>query len=131
MKHGVKSKKLGRNKSELRCLLANMTNSLITHERIFTTLHKAKFVRPYVEKMITLGKKGGLHKRRLAASMLRQEGSAKKIFDILSLRYKDRNGGYTRIVKCGFRKGDGADMAVIELVDSLEVATSMKLSSDK
>jgi large subunit ribosomal protein L17 len=95
----------------------NLSNGLIAHEQIKTTLPKAKELRPFVEKMITLGKKGDLNSRRLAAAILRDNDAVKKLFDVLSVRFKDRNGGYTRIMKYGFRAGDNAPMAVIQFVE--------------
>jgi large subunit ribosomal protein L17 len=98
-------------------MFANMCAALIKHEQIMTTLPKAKDLRPVVEKLITLGKRGGLHARRQAIAELRDIGMVRKLFDVLGPRYKDRNGGYTRIVKAGFRYGDNAAVAVIEFVD--------------
>ncbi len=98
-------------------MFANLAASLIRHEQVITTLPKAKDVAPIVERLITLGKKGGLHARRLAISRLRDEDAVKKLFDALATRYASRSGGYTRVLKAGFRPGDNAAMAVIELVD--------------
>lgn len=98
-------------------MFANMSASLIKHEQIVTTLPKAKELRPIVEKLITLAKKGDLHSRRIAASRIGDEAQAKKLFDVLGPRYQDRQGGYTRVLKAGFRHGDNAPIAVIELVD--------------
>ena len=98
-------------------MFANMCAALIKHEQITTTLPKAKEVRPIVEKLVTIGKKGGLAMRRQAISEMRDSDSAKKLFDVLAPRYRDRHGGYTRIIKAGFRYGDNAPMAVIEFVD--------------
>ena len=117
MKHGIKQRKLNRTASHRKALLANMSAALVKHEQITTTLPKAKELRPFVEKLITLGKKGGLANRRIAISRMRDEEQAAKLFDTLGERYKDRNGGYIRIMKAGFRYGDNAPMAVIELVD--------------
>lgn len=122
MKHGIKQRKLGRAGSHRRAMLANMAASLVKHEQIVTTLPKAKELRPYVEKLITMGKKGRLSDRRLAVSRMRDEEQVAKIFGVLAERYKDRNGGYTRVLKAGFRYGDNAPMAVIELVDRDETA---------
>jgi len=97
--------------------MANLANALLKHEQITTTLPKAKDLRPYVERMITLGKKGTLAARRLAAGRLRDESIVAKLFGTLGPRYKDRNGGYTRVIKAGFRHGDSAPIAIIELVD--------------
>ncbi len=117
MKHRIKQRKLNRTSSHRKAMLANMAAALIKHEQITTTLPKAKELRPYVEKLITLGKKGGLSNRRKAISTMRDETQAAKIFDVLAERYAKRPGGYCRIMKAGFRYGDNAPMAVIELVD--------------
>jgi large subunit ribosomal protein L17 len=98
-------------------MLRNMAASLIKHEQILTTLPKARELRPYVEKLITLGKKGGLSNRRLAQSRLMDDTQLKKLFEVLSVRYADRAGGYSRVVKAGFRGSDAAPMGIIELVD--------------
>ncbi|HEX8167065.1 MAG TPA: 50S ribosomal protein L17, partial [Beijerinckiaceae bacterium] len=103
-------------------MFANMSAALIKHEQIVTTLPKAKDLRPVVEKLITLGKRGDLHARRLAMSRLRDDAMVRKLFEVLGPRYKERNGGYTRVLKAGFRFGDNAPMAVIELVDRDEDA---------
>lgn len=117
MRHGMKLKKLGRKSQHRLAMFANMSAALIKHEQIVTTLPKAKALKPFVEKMITLGKKGGLSNRRLAISQVRDEEQVAKLFDVLAARYKDRQGGYTRVLKAGFRYGDAAPMAIIELVD--------------
>src|SRR5574339_663923 len=117
MRHGLSGRKLNRTRSHRRALFANMAVALIKHEQIKTTLPKAKDLRPVVEKLITLGKRGDLHARRQAMSQLRDETMVKKLFDVLGKRYQDRNGGYTRVLKAGFRYGDNAPMAVIEFVD--------------
>jgi large subunit ribosomal protein L17 len=117
MRHGVAQKKLNRTASHRTAMLANMAASLIKHEQIVTTLPKAKALRPVVEKLVTLAKRGDLHARRLVISRLRDETQAKKLFDTLGPRYKARPGGYTRILKAGFRYGDNAPVAVIEFVD--------------
>lgn len=117
MRHRKAGRKLNRTASHRKAMFANMSASLIKHEQIVTTLPKAKELRPIVEKLITLAKKGDLHSRRLAASRIGDEAMAKKLFDILGPRYQDRQGGYTRILKAGFRHGDNAAIAVIELVD--------------
>jgi large subunit ribosomal protein L17 len=117
MRHGLSGRKFNRTKGHRRALMANLANALLKHEQITTTLPKAKDLRPYVERMITLGKKGTLAHRRLAAGRLRDESIVQKLFNVLGPRYKDRNGGYTRVIKAGFRHGDSAPMAVIELVD--------------
>jgi large subunit ribosomal protein L17 len=122
MKHGIKQRKLGRAGSHRRAMLANMAASLVKHEQIVTTLPKAKELRPYLEKLITLGKKGTISGRRMAIARMRDEDQVAKIFSVLAERYKDRNGGYIRIMKAGYRYGDNAPMAVIELVDRDESA---------
>ncbi|MEM9121910.1 MAG: 50S ribosomal protein L17 [Pseudomonadota bacterium] len=117
MRHGVAHRKLNRTASHRRAMLANMAASLIKHEQIRTTLPKAKELKPYVEKLVTLGKTGTLHSRRMAVARLRDKAMVSKLFDTLAERYSDRQGGYTRLVRAGFRKGDAAEMAVIEFVD--------------
>lgn len=117
MRHGKVYRKLGRHSSHRMAMLANMAASLIKHEQIITTLPKAKELRPIVEKLVTLGKKGDLAARRQAISELRDVDMVRKLFDTLAPRYKDRQGGYTRIMKAGFRYGDNAAQAVIEFVD--------------
>ena len=120
MKHNIKNKKLNKNSSHRKAMFMNMSNSLIKHEQITTTLPKAKELKKFVEKIITLGKKADLQSRRKAISILQDQKTTKKTFDILADRYKKRNGGYTRIIKLGPRFGDNAPMAVIELVDRNE-----------
>lgn len=123
MKHRIKQRKLNRTTSHRKAMLANMAAALIKHEQIKTTLPKAKELRPYVEKLITMGKHAAanpekaLKKRRQVISKMRDEVQAKKIFDVLAERYADRPGGYIRVLKAGFRYGDCAPMAIIELVD--------------
>lgn len=117
MNHGIRGRKLNRHSDERKALFKSLAVSLLKHEQIKTTLPKAKDLRPIVEKMITLGKKGGLNRRRQAISMLGNTEIAAKIMGPLAERYKDRRGGYIRIVKAGRRYGDNADMAIIELVD--------------
>ncbi len=117
MRHGLKQRKLNRTSQHRTAMFANMAAALIKHEQIVTTLPKAKELKPIVEKLITLGKKGGLANRRLAISRLRDEAQVAKLFDALATRYADRQGGYARVLKAGFRYGDNAPMAVIELVD--------------
>lgn len=117
MKHGIKQRKLGRTTSHRKALLANMAAALVKHEQITTTLPKAKELRPFTEKLVTLAKKGGLSERRRAMSKMRDETQVKKLFDVLAERYADRPGGYIRIMKAGYRYGDCAPMAVIEFVD--------------
>ena len=125
MRHGMANKKLNRTSEHRKSLLMNMLNSLIKYEQITTTLPKAKELRRFVEKIITLGKKGDLLSRRKAISVLQDQKMAKKVFDVLAERYKVRNGGYTRIIKLGNRFGDNAPMAVIELVDRDENAKGL------
>ena len=125
MKHNITHRKLNRTSSHRKALLMNLSNALIKHEQITTTLPKAKELRPFVEKVITLGKKGDLNARRKTISILQDEKNTKKIFDIFADRYKDRSGGYTRIVKIGNRFGDNAPTAVIELVDRDENAKGL------
>lgn len=117
MRHGVKKAKLQRTASHRKALLANQACSLITHGRITTTLAKAKALRPYVEKLITLGKRGDLHARRQAAGTLSQEKCVKRLFGEIAEATKDRQGGYCRIVKLGQRMTDSAPMAIIEIID--------------
>lgn len=117
MRHGIRGRKLGRTSSERRALFSGLASSLVQHEQIKTTLPKAKDLRPIVEKMITLGKKGTLSARRQAVAYLRNQEIVSKIMGPLAERFRDRNGGYLRIIKAGFRHGDNAPMAVIELVD--------------
>jgi large subunit ribosomal protein L17 len=122
MKHRIKGKKLNRTSSHRKALFKNMAQAIIKHEQIITTLPKAKTMKPIVDKLITLGKKGSLHARRQAFSKLRDESMVAKLFGTLAPRYADRNGGYTRVLKAGYRYGDAAAMAVIELVDRDEGA---------
>ena len=122
MKHRLKGKKLNRTSSHRKALFKNMAQAIIKHEQIITTLPKAKTMKPIVDKLITLGKKGDLHARRQAFAKLRDDGMVAKIFDTLATRYADRKGGYTRVLKAGYRYGDAAAMAVIELVDRDEDA---------
>ena len=122
MRHRNSGRKLNRTSQHRQMLFRNMAQALIKHEQIVTTLPKAKELRPVVERLITLGKRGDLHARRLAFARLRDEAMTKKLFDVLGLRYQERQGGYTRVLKAGFRYGDSAPMAVIELVDRDEDA---------
>src|SRR5262252_4198952 len=122
MRHGHAYRKFNRTAEHRRAMFANMCAALIKHEQITTTLPKAKDLRPIVEKLVTLGKRGGLHARRQAISEIRDVAMVKKLFDVLGPRYKDRHGGYTRVMKAGFRFGDNAPVAVIELVDRDEAA---------
>jgi large subunit ribosomal protein L17 len=117
MRHGFRGRRFNRTAPHRLAMFANMSAALIKHEQIVTTLPKAKDLRPVVEKLITLAKKGGLHARRQAMSEVRDETQVKKLFDVLAKRYKERNGGYLRIMKAGFRHGDSAPMAVIEFVE--------------
>ena len=125
MKHNIKHRKLNRTSSHRKALLMNLSNALIKHEQITTTLPKAKELRPFIEKVVTLGKKGDLSARRKTMSILQDEKMTKKIFDILADRYSDRNGGYTRIITLGNRYGDNAPTAVIEFVDRNEDAKGL------
>ncbi|MEM8789347.1 MAG: 50S ribosomal protein L17 [Pseudomonadota bacterium] len=117
MRHGHGYRKLNRTHEHRKAMFANMASSLIEHEQIKTTLPKAKELRRVMDKLISLGKRGDLHARRLAASRLKQDAAVAKLFETLGPRYKDRNGGYTRVLKAGFRYGDMAPMAIIELVE--------------
>ncbi len=117
MRHRNSGRKLNRTAEHRRALFANMAAALIKHEQIVTTLPKAKELRSVVDRFITLAKRGDLHARRIAASRLRDEDMVKKLFETLGPRYENRNGGYTRVLKAGFRYGDSAPLAVIELVD--------------
>ena len=118
MRHRVHGRKLGRATPHRIALLRNLCTSLFEHERVITTVQKAKEMRPVAEKLITLGKAGSLHARRQAAGFLLKAAVLQKLFDNIAGRYADRNGGYTRIIKLGYREGDGADLAVIELLGS-------------
>ncbi len=117
MRHGKAHRKLNRTTSHRKAMFANMAASLIEHEQIITTLPKAKEMKPLMDKLITLAKRGDLHARRQAIAKVRDVERVGKLFDVLADRYKDRNGGYTRVLKAGFRQGDQAPVAVIELVD--------------
>lgn len=117
MRHGFRGRRFNRTAEHREAMFANMAAALIKHEQIVTTLPKAKDLRPVVEKLVTLAKRGGLHARRQAMSQMRDETQLKKLFDVLAKRYESRNGGYLRIMKAGFRYGDQAPMAVIEFVD--------------
>lgn len=117
MRHGNTNRKLNRTSSHRKAMFANMSAALIKHEQIVTTLPKAKELRPIVEKLITLGKRGDLHARRQAISQIKDETQVAKLFAVLGPRYKERQGGYIRILKAGYRYGDSAAVAVIELVD--------------
>ena len=128
MRHGNSNRKLNRTHEHRKAMFANMVCSLIEHEQIQTTLPKAKELKKIVDKYITLGKKGSLHSRRQAISRLKQNSAVIKLFETLAPRYKERNGGYTRVLKAGFRYGDAAPLAVIEFVDR---DVSAKGSKDK
>jgi len=117
MRHRRAGRKLNRTASHRRALFANMSAALIKHEQIVTTLPKAKELRRFADRLITLAKRGNLHSRRLAVARVRDEAMVKKLFDTLGPRYKERSGGYTRVLRAGYRHGDSAPMAVIELVD--------------
>ncbi len=117
MYHGHKKRRFGRTHEHRKAMFANMAQALIKHEQIVTTLYKAKDLRPVVEKLVTLGKRGDLHARRQAIAQIKDVKLVGKLFDVLGPRYKDRNGGYTRVLKAGFRYGDNAPLAVIEFVD--------------
>jgi large subunit ribosomal protein L17 len=122
MRHARSGKKLGRDSAHRKALYSNLAGALITHGRIETTEAKAKAVKPFAEKMITLGKRDNLHARRQVQAYVLREAIAKKVFDTIAPRFADRNGGYSRIIKLGNRQGDGADLAIIELLGSeLEV----------
>ena len=117
MRHGNGYRKLNRTHEHRKSMFANMVCSIIEHEQIKTTVPKAKELKRIIDKIITLGKKGDLHARRIAGARIRQHDALKKLFDVLGPRYKDRNGGYSRVLKAGYRYGDMAPMAIIELVD--------------
>ncbi len=122
MRHGISQRKLSRKSGHRTAMFRNMSAALIKHEQILTTLPKAKELRPYVEKLITLAKRGGLSNRRLAMGRLQDETQLKKLFDVLAERYADRQGGYVRIIKAGYRASDSAQLAIIEFVDRDEDA---------
>ena len=117
MRHRHSGRKLGRTSAHRKALLKNLAAALIKHEQIETTLAKAKELSPYTEKLVTLGKRGDLHARRQAFARLRDDAMVRKLFDVLAPRYGDRHGGYTRVLKAGFRYGDAAAMAIVEFVD--------------
>ena len=125
MRHGVKQRKLNRTASHRKSMLGNMAVALVKHEQIMTTLPKAKALRPFVERLITLARRDDLHARRLIISRLPEKKWAKKLFEEIGPRYMSRPGGYTRILKAGFRKGDNAPMAIIELLDRNTEAKGM------
>jgi large subunit ribosomal protein L17 len=117
MRHGFRGRRFNRTTEHRKAMFANMCNALIKHEQIVTTLPKAKDLRPVIEKLITLGKRGDLHARRQADAQLKEDKHVERLFAILGPRYKDRQGGYVRVLKAGFRYGDMAPMAIIEFVD--------------
>ncbi|MCZ8102513.1 MAG: 50S ribosomal protein L17 [Burkholderiales bacterium] len=117
MRHGYRGRRFARSAEHRKAMFMNMSQALIKHEQIVTTLQKAKDLRPVVEKLVTLGKRGDLHARRQAIAQIQDIVLVKKLFEVLGPRYKDRSGGYTRVLKAGFRFGDNAAMAVIEFVD--------------
>jgi large subunit ribosomal protein L17 len=117
MRHGYAHRRFGRTAEHRKAMFANMAAALIKHEQIVTTLPKAKDLRPVVEKLVTLGKRGDLHARRQAIAQIRDVKQVKKLFDVLGPRYKERKGGYLRVIKAGYRYGDNSPMAVIEFVD--------------
>ena len=128
MHHGFAGRRFGRSSSHRQAMLANLAVSLIEHEQIVTTLPKAKDLRPIVEKLVTLGKRGDLHARRNVIAQIGNEGVVRRLFDTIAPRYATRNGGYLRIMKAGFRRGDNAPLAVIEFVDR---DTSAKGAGDR
>ena len=128
MRHGFAGRRFNRSSAHRQAMFANLAAALIKHEQVVTTLPKAKDLRPVVEKLVTLAKKGGLHARRQAVAQVGDEIQVKKLFDILGPRFKDRHGGYTRVLKAGYRHGDSAAMAVIEFVDR---DTSAKGAGDR
>ena len=130
MRHGISQRKLSRKSGHRTALFRNMAAALIKHEQIQTTLPKAKELRPYVEKLITLAKRGGLSNRRLAQSRLQDDAQLKKLFDVLAERYSDREGGYTRIIKAGYRASDASQMAIIEFVERDEDAKGQDSGPD-
>ncbi len=125
MKHRLKGKKLNRTSSHRKALLKNLSQALVKHEQIMTTLIKAKTLKPFVEKLITIGKKGSLHARRQAITKLGDQKLVTKLFDVLAKRYEDRKGGYSRVIKAGYRYGDSSPMAIIELVERDESAKGL------
>ena len=130
MRHGISQRKLSRKSGHRKALFRNMAAALIKHEQILTTEAKAKELRPYVEKLVTLAKRGGLSNRRLAMTRLQDETQLKKLFDVLAERYSDRDGGYTRVIKAGPRASDSAQTAIIEFVDRDEEAKGLDSGPD-
>ena len=131
MRHRVHTFKIGRSGSHRRAMLANMVSSLFMNGKIETTLVKGKEARMFAEKLITLGKKGDLHHRRLAVSRLRDKAAVKKLFDEIAPAYADRNGGYTRVLKLGYRQGDAAQMCIVQLVEAAEEKAPAKKAAKK
>ena len=131
MRHRMKGRRMQRTGAHRQALLKNLSAALLKHEPIMTTVPKAKELRPYVEKLITLAKKGGLSNRRLAHARLMDEVQEKKLFEVLAARYADRSGGYTRIIRAGYRASDAAPMAIIELVDRDEDAKGQDSGPDQ
>ncbi len=125
MRHGKAHRRFSRNSEHRKAMFANMAAALIKHEQIVTTLPKAKDLRPVVEKLVTLGKRGDLHARRQAIAQMRDVAMVKKLFEVIGPRYKGRNGGYTRVLKAGYRYGDSSPVAVIEFVDRDEAAKGL------
>jgi large subunit ribosomal protein L17 len=117
MRHGISQRKLSRKSGHRKALFRNLADALVKHEQVKTTLPKAKELRPYVEKLVTLAKRGGLSNRRLAAARMNDDVQVKKLFDVMAKRYANREGGYLRIIRAGIRAGDASQMAIIEFVD--------------
>ena len=130
MRHRTATFKINRSSAHVRALLANAVCSLLEHGRITTTLVKAKEIRRFADKAITMGKAGSLHARSLATSLLHQHGIVKRLFEEIAPQYKERNGGYTRIMKLGPRRGDAAELAILELVENDETATAAKTAAE-
>ena len=128
MRHGISQRKLNRKSGHRTAMFRNMSAALIKHEQILTTLPKAKELRPYVEKLVTLAKRGGLSNRRLAMGRLQDETQLKKLFDVLAERYSDRQGGYVRIIKAGYRASDSAQLAIIDAYEGPSERTRVHLS---
>lgn len=131
MRHRVNTFKIGRSSAHRQAMLANMVSSLFEHGSIRTTVVKAKAARSFAERLITIGKKGDLHRRRLAVSRLRNKDAVKKLFDEIAPKYENRNGGYTRILKLGSRRGDAAEMCILQLVDFDMVAEQPKETKEE
>lgn len=131
MRHKIKGRKLNRTSAHRKAMFANMAVALINHEQITTTLPKAKELRPYTEKLVTLAKKGDLHSRRLCIATIRDKAATEKLFSVMAGRYSERNGGYTRVLKAGFRYGDNASLAIIEFIDRDESAKGKNYGADE